>query len=155
RWAKKKGFIEELPFEFHDVKVSKASKLKFLAHIDPNPNLTKANLLTVREKAQIPQALISEEIRRIHRHSGTRDRLIIQFALTTGMRRKEVLGLICSQIPETDHFNTSLIPIKIVITKGNKPRTIYAPLHLLDRVNNYINEERTSIIKRCRKQYSA
>lgn len=153
RWALKKGFISELPFEFEDIRVTKLSNRKFLAHTDTTPGVVKANLLTIREKTRIPHALSPDEIRRIQRHLGSRDRLIVQCALTTGMRRKEVLALICSQIPETSQLNNcNLIPIKIVITKGDKPRTTYFPLHLLDRINDYINEERTSVIKKCKKQ---
>jgi integrase len=82
-------------------------------------------------------------------------RLIAEWALTTGMRRKELCGLHVSQVPETAHIDAEdhpLMGVALKITKGDSPRTTYPPIQLLDRTHRYINEEREPLVRRLRKK---
>jgi len=152
RWALRQKFISELPCEYEDVRVSGRSQRDRLAHVEVNPGVAKANVLTVREQVRFPHALTPDELHRIQRHLCRRDRLIVQWAVTTGVRRKEVLGLTHHLIPATQHLSDGrgLIPIQITVTKGDQPRYIHPPVRLLDRTNDYLSEERAALIKRHR-----
>ncbi len=73
-------------------------------------------------------------------------RLMAEWALATGLRRKELCGLAVFQVPETAHLDDEvhpLIGVSLAITKGDKPRTIYPPIRLVDRTQRYIDEVRT------------
>jgi integrase len=71
-------------------------------------------------------------------------RLIAEWALTTGMRRKELCGMTVNQVLATAHLNADehpLMGVALTITKGDHPRTVYPPIGLIDRTHRYINEE--------------
>lgn len=151
RWCLRKKIISELPFDYEDVQTRRRVNRQSLSHIDPNPRITKANALTVPEQERLPRALTPDELREIYHYLCLRDKLIVQWAVTTGLRQKEVLELTHHQIPESKSLSSvKLIAINITLTKGNRPRNIYPSLRLLDRTNDYIYEERSAIIKRQR-----
>ncbi|WP_245277892.1 site-specific integrase [Mesorhizobium sp. L48C026A00] len=70
-------------------------------------------------------------------------------------RRKELCGLAVFQVPETAHLDDEdhpLIGVPLTITKGDKPRTIYPPIRLVDRTQRYIDEVRTPQVRALRRQ---
>ena len=151
-WAHQRGWIDVLPFHFVDVRVKKRRQ-SFLAHVDPSPGVVAANVLTVAENERLPRALRVDQLRRFSRHLKMPYRLIAEWALTTGMRRKELCGLSVAQVPETAHLNADeqpLMGVALTITKGDCPRTAYPPIQLLDRTHRYINEEREPLVRRLR-----
>jgi site-specific recombinase XerD len=152
RWCLRKGIISKLPFDYEEVQTRRRVSRNILSHTDAHPGMTTANVLTVPEHELLPHALTADELREIYRYLCLRDKLIVQWSVTTGLRQKEVLGLTHHQIPLSKRLinNGKLIAINITLTKGNKPRNIYPSLRLLDRTNDYICEERSAIIRRQR-----
>ncbi len=151
-WAHQHGLIDVLPFHFVDVRVKRGRK-SFLAHVEPRPGVIAANVLTVAESERLPRALRVDQLRRFSSHLQMPYRLIAEWALTTGMRRKELCGLHVSQVPETAHIDAEdhpLMGVALKITKGDSPRTTYPPIQLLDRTHRYINEEREPLVRRLR-----
>jgi site-specific recombinase XerD len=70
------------------------------------------------------------------------------------MRRKELCALELFQVPETAHLDIDdhpLIGVGLTITKGDKARTVYPPIRLLDATHCYIDEVRTPLIRRLRR----
>src|SRR5260370_40360031 len=61
-WAQSSGWIEALPFDFVDVRVGMGRRQTFLAHVDPHPGLTAANVLTVAEHARLPRPLRVDDL---------------------------------------------------------------------------------------------
>jgi len=70
------------------------------------------------------------------------------------MRRKELCGLQLAQVPIVAHLDLErypLVGLPLTITKGDRPRTVYPPLRLIDRTHWYIGEERAALVKRVRR----
>lgn len=151
-WAHQHGWIDLLPFHFVDVRVRRRRK-SFLAHVDVRPGVVATNVLTVAESERLPRALRVDQLRRFSDRLRKPYRLIAEWALTTGMRRKELCGLTVAQVPQTEHLNADenpLMGVALSITKGDLPRTSYPPIQLLDRTHRYIHEEREPLVRRLR-----
>lgn len=152
-WAQGRGWIESQPFHFVDVRVGSGRRQSFLAHVDGRPGIMAANILTVAEHERLPRPLRVDQLRRVFAHLDMPYRLMAEWALATGLRRKELCGLAVFQVPETAHLDDEdhpLIGVPLAITKGDKPRTIYPPIRLVDRTQRYIDEVRTPQIRRVR-----
>ena len=152
-WAHQRGWIEELPFHFIDVRVQQRRQ-SMLAHLDVRPGIVSANVLTVPEHEQLPRALRADQLRHLFGSLSSPYDLMASWSLVTGMRRKELCGLEVFQVPETAHLDIDdrpLIGIGLTITKGDKPRTVYPPIRLLDSTHRYIDEVRTPLIRRLRR----
>jgi integrase/recombinase XerD len=149
-WAHDRGWIEALPFHFVDVRAAPGRRQSFLAHIDPNPGVAIANILTISEHERLPRALTVDQLRRLFAHLDMPYRLMAEWALATGMRRKELCGLAIFQVPESAHLEASehpLMGVALTITKGDRPRTVYPPIRLVDRSHHYIHEVRGPLIR--------
>jgi integrase len=79
-----------------------------------------------------------------------RDRLIVEWAVTTGVRRLEIAGLRVSMLP--DKAALPMVPIRLDVTKGGKARQVYPPLPLIDRTRAYAREERAVAVRRARQR---
>jgi integrase/recombinase XerD len=104
--------------------------------------------MTVRHKPLLPRPLSPTTLRRVMAGMGTWDRLIVEWAVTTGIRRMEAAGLRRSALPRS--AADALIPIRIDATKGGNARLIYPPLPLIDRTRACIREERAVTARRAR-----
>lgn len=154
-WAQDRGWIDSLPFHFVDVRVSSSRRQAFLAHVDGRAGVVAANILTVAEYERLPRPLRPDQLRRVFAHLEMPYRLMAEWALATGLRRKELCGLALFQVPETAHLHDEdhpLIGVPLTITKGDKPRTIYPPIRLVDRTQHYIDEVRTPQVRALRRQ---
>lgn len=102
-WAHHRGWIGALPFHFTDVRVG-LGRQSFLGHLNPRPGIMSANVLMVAQYERLPHALRVDQLRRLFVYLDTPYRLMGEWALATGMRRKELCGLEGYQIPETAHL---------------------------------------------------
>ena len=130
-WAHDRGWIEELPFHFVDVRTATGRRQAFLAHLDTRPGMTMANILTVAEHERLPRPLRVDQLRQLFVRLDMPYRLMAEWALATGLRRKELCGLAVFQVPETAHLNDEEYPVvgvPLTITKGDRPRTVYPPI---------------------------
>jgi site-specific recombinase XerD len=153
-WAHQRGWVEAAPFHFVDVRVSQA-RPTFLAHIKGPRGVTAANVLTVAQHERLPRSLRVAELKRFFDELRMPHHLIAQWALTSGMRRKELCGLEVRQVPNVLHLaaeENPLIGVPLTITKGDEPRTVYLPIGLIDRTQRYLAEERESLVRRMKRQ---
>ena len=114
-----------------------------------------ANELTVRHTRSLPEPLEPDAIRRVMTGMGARDRLIVEWAVTTGMRRMEIAGLRTQLLPDAASATFATLPvapIRLDFTKGAKVRQVYPPLPLIDRTRAYIREERAVAIRHARRR---
>lgn len=147
-WAFRHGHIAYLPFEYESVRTSRDPNANALAHLGYGEE-GAALKLTVRERRALPRALSVAAVRRIRTHLTIRDGLIADWAVATGARRKEVLGLTVAQIPSSQTIgDSSFVAIPITVTKGGRPRDLHVPIPLIDRTNRYIAEERGPLLRR-------
>jgi len=157
-WARDRGWIEELPFHFVDVRVFAKRRQSFLGHLHTGPSIVPANALTVSEHERLPRPLRVDQLRLLFAQLEMPYRLIAEWALVTGMRRKELCGLSVFQIPETAHLDADhspLIGVALTITKGDRPRTAYPPIRLIDCTHRYIDEIRTPQIRALRRRHAS
>jgi site-specific recombinase XerD len=110
------------------------------------------NAFAIRELQQVLNALgamppVGEEARQDPR--PVRDRLVAVLQLATGMRIDEVLSLTKYQIldlrPRSDDPYAS-VKLKIVKTKGLRPRNVLLPHLVLDALHWYIDHERAEAV---------
>lgn len=154
-WACAKGWIERLPFRFVDVRVSVERRQSFLGHLHSGASVMPANVLTLPVHERLPRPLRVDQLRLVFAQLGEPYCLMAQWALATGMRRKELCGLCVFQVPETAHLQTGdhpLVGVDLSVTKGDRPRTAYPPIRLVDATLRYIDEVRTPLVRARRRQ---
>ena len=151
-WAHRRGLIDTLPFDYVDVSL-RSSRQGMMAHLDHRRPIIAANVLTISEAERLPRPLRVDQLQALFHHLDPPYGLIAEWALATGMRRKELCGLKLQQVPEVAHLDIEedpLVGIPLTITKGDRPRTVYPPLRLIDRTHWYAGEERAALVKRLR-----
>jgi site-specific recombinase XerD len=156
-WAHQRGWIAERPFHFTDVRVGQRRQ-SMLGHLELRPGVMAANALTVSEHERLPRALRVDQLRQLFARLASPYDLMASWALVTGMRRKELCALAVQQIPETAHLDADahpLIGVGLTITKGDKARTVYPPIRLLDATHRYIGEVRGPLIRKLRRNHAS
>jgi site-specific recombinase XerD len=152
RWCAASGLIGEVPFSINDLSLRRSRPAIFLIHVDAKGGRQAANELTLRQTRSLPQPLEPATIRRTMANMDARDRLIVEWAVTTGVRRLEIAGLRVTTLLETASAELPVVPIRLNVTKGSKVRQIYPPLPLIDRTRAYIREERAVVIRGARQR---
>lgn len=151
-WAQRRGLVEELPFRMSDVRVfHRRSEGGMLGHLRPRASIMRANILTVAEHERLPRPLRADELHRLFAALASPYQLMAEWSLGTGLRRKELCALEATQIPETRHLDLDgepLVGVPLSVTKGDRPRTVYPPLRLVDRTHWYIGEDRAALVRR-------
>jgi len=144
RWHAGMGFVDQVPFSSQEIALSRSRPQGFLAHVDASGGRTRANELTVRHVPMLPRPLPPEAIRRVMAGMAVRDRLIVEWAVTTGIRRMEVSGLRLNHLRGSS--DGAMTPVRIDETKGGRSRVIYPPTSLVDRTKAYVREERAVLL---------
>jgi site-specific recombinase XerD len=152
RWCAASGLIGEVPFSISDLSLRRSRPASFLVHVEAKGGRQTVNELTLRQTRALPRPLDPEIIRRAMDNMDARDRLIVEWAVTTGVRRLEIAGLCVTMLPNMAPAEQPVIPIRLEVTKGGKVRQIYPPLSLIDRTRAYIREERAVVIRRARQR---
>ncbi|BCH14968.1 tyrosine-type recombinase/integrase [Mesorhizobium sp. L-2-11] len=152
RWCVAAGLTDTAPFNTSELALSRRQPQGFLTHVDATGGRQLANELTIRQTSALPKPLSPVALRRVMAGLGSRDRLIIEWAVTTGMRRMEVAGLRLRSLPRSSL--DALVVVRIEATKGGKTRTVYPPLSLIDRTLAYAREERAVIVRRAKLRHA-
>lgn len=150
RWCAASELVGEVPFSVSDLSLSGSRPAPFLTHVDAKGGRQIVNELTVRHTRSLPRPLEPTTIRQAMASMDTRDRLIVEWAVTTGMRRMEIAGLRVTMMPDAASAELAVVPIRLDVTKGGKVRQIYSPLPLIDRTRAYVREERAVAVRRAR-----
>jgi site-specific recombinase XerD len=154
-WADRRGLVEELPFRLSDARVFHGgAEGGLLGHLRRGASVVRANVFTVAEQERLPRPLRADELHQLFAALASPYRLIAEWSLGTGLRRKELCGLEAKQIPETRHFDLDgdpLVGVPLTVTKGDRPPTVYPPLRLVDRTHWYLGEDRAALMRRTRR----
>jgi integrase len=121
------------------------------AHFNRPYGIRSVNELTVRHMPRLPQWIGRTTLRRLLHGLSSRDRLIIEWALLTGMRRMEVAALTLGAV-QARSSGEALPKVRLEITKGGKQRVVYPPEPLVDRTRAYVREERAVCVARARRR---
>ena len=152
-WAHQHGHIKKKPFCLVKVRVA-AARQPLLAHTQADPRTVLANELTLPQNERLPHALSQSEQRLLLSNLKEPYHLMALWAIATGLRRKELCGLVVHQIPESFNLSQrdrSTVPVRISTTKGNTPRTIKVPILVLDGTHRFMTEERQQLIRACQR----
>jgi site-specific recombinase XerD len=152
RWCVASGLASEVPFSISDLNLGRSRPASFLVHVDAKGGLQPTNELTVRHGPSLPRPLQPTTIRRVMNNMDARDRLIVEWAVTTGVRRLEIAGLGVTILSDTASTAMPVMPIRLDVTKGGKVRQVYPPLPLIDRTRAYVREERAVAVRRARER---
>jgi site-specific recombinase XerD len=147
RWAFRCGLIAQLPFEYETVRAAISPDADLLAHLGTREEPLALDL-TIREYRMIPTALSADELRRVRTHLSARDALIADWAVSTGARRMEVLGLAVTDIPDSHALGSAPFVAVPIVGKGGRRRSLQVPLAIIDSTNRYINEWRSPMLRR-------
>ena len=152
RWCAASGLISKVPFSINELSLSRARPASFLAHVDAKGCRQTSDELTLRQTRSLPRPLEPKTIRRAMDNMDARDRLIVEWAVTTGVRRLEIAGLRLATLPDGASTALPVVPIRLDVTKGGKVRQVYPPLPLLDRTRAYVREERAVAVRKARER---
>lgn len=100
---------------------------------------------------------VREWLEAVARQRGRAKRLACKFIMETGARRMEVEGLTIEQWPTSEAINEAssrglvYVPLRLVMTKGGRPRTIKVPLQFAQEVRCWIDDKRPTHAYRYRK----
>jgi len=144
--------IREVPLSISDLSLSRSRPASFLAHVDAKGGRQAVNELTVRHPRSLPRPLEPATIRQVMANMDARGRLIVEWAVATGVRRLEIAGLRVVMLPDAASAALPVVPIRLDVTKGGKVRQVYPPLPLIDRTRAYVREERAVTVRRARER---
>lgn len=148
-WAHGRGLVDAVPYRISERMVLSLEE----GRRGLRPLLV--NTLSVSTPEKLPRPLRADELDKLFEVLTPTARLAAEWALTTGLRRKELCGLTLHLIPDGRTLSLDeepLVGVPLTITKGDRPRTVYPPLRLIDRTNWFVGEERARIVKRARRR---
>ena len=149
KWAAQTGWIERTPFPTEAYRNPHALR-GFLAHTTKRGKTSERNAMTISAPATRRRGLSGREIRRLMEKLTEPYRTMARWAVATGIRRMEVCGLSIRQIPNAMLLREregGLVEIRLTVTKGGRPRSIHAPLGLIDKTQRYIEGPRAEAVK--------
>lgn len=143
RFAQRRGWIENLPFDLEAAQVPYGLHAGFNSHVLVNSRSSGGITLRWAEPKEELEIPPRQEVRRFVRSfRAWRDQLMAEMMWLTGMRCAEACSLPLDALPE----NPGSIPKETVgmkITgKGQKRRTVLFPVRLLRSIDRYIHMER-------------
>lgn len=141
QWAQDEDLIERLPYR---VKSSKNLFGRVVETTNFTERATKKDikyLSPVDFKNKVAPSLLTSR-------NGLRDESLALFMIATGVRVSEAINLKLKQLPNPNdcRFSGQKTCTTRIIGKGQKPRYIRIPKHVLRTVWHYINEDREDII---------
>jgi integrase/recombinase XerD len=155
-YAQRQGWVSSLPFSYEERFVKRGPG--FLAHIDASGGKYMANDVLPRNHPLLPKFLTSRQISALLAAADNQHhRIIIQFALQTGLRREEIATFPLAYVVDPDMIDSGARNIRIhldpqdghrMLTKGSKPRDITVSRSLLAQLHRYavqIRGERASL----------
>lgn len=116
--------------------------------IDSDPS---EDIQTPRKWERLPKALSISEVRelfetRLSGRTALRDSAMIELLYSSGLRVSELIAIKLGDI----HFEAGFIK---VLGKGSKERVIPVNLRAIERIKQYMDQERPEILKKKQSQY--
>ena len=156
-FAQRKGWINEVPFDIETIIISKSKG--FLAHTDTSGNLKRTPNVMLKEQSPQLTILSKQEINTLLSHkSFISQHLIFRMALQTGLRKVELFSFPSKYIEDPINKRGRSI-VSVVLdsrdmtvvdgggTKGKRERTIHIPIGLYERLWQYMNHDRSELLK--------
>lgn len=145
QYALKQSWIDTLPFEHEERSFHRGG---FLAHIDASGGRTLARSVSPKTHKSLPKFLSKDQFRRLITAAvNPHHKLLIRFALQTGLRREEIATFPLAYLTEMSSVGANEKNIRIFLdpydgngirTKGSKARDIYVSRRLVNDLRHYI-----------------
>ena len=111
-WAQRRGLIAGLPFSLVEVRSRAPREQHMPVYLGLRGDTQLwANILTVPQQGFIPRPLHPPELARLLAVLEQPYRLMAEWAVTTGLRRKELCALTVRQVPSAFDLDPSAIPL--------------------------------------------
>ncbi len=138
-WARTKGHLRDLPIDFEPGTTRSVSR-RLLAHLNSGSASARRVLVPHRStRERLPRFFTKAEQTKILDQLSMRDRLMVLWALQTGIREAELCALTCDQIPDQDSYRSvRLYRLQLRVTKGSVGGDLFVPTWLLDETYRYI-----------------
>jgi len=154
----KQGWIKRLPFAFEERTVKREPG--FLAHVNACGGKTMANDVMPRRPKTLPKFLSKAGVKALMAQvDNTHHRMMIRFALHTGLRREEIAAFPVNYVFDPAKAGQPERNIRIrldpfdgsgMVTKGSKARDIWVSRRLMAEIYRYMTKlrgERASLSK--------
>ncbi len=149
-FAQQRGWVKQLPFGYETRRTMRANG--FLAHVDGG-GATKSVLdVMPRAHKDLPEYLSLTQIHALlAAATNPHHRMMIRLALGSGLRREELATFPRAYVFDPDLAGRTERNIRVhldpedgsgMLTKGNKPRSIYISRRLMKDLNHYAIHER-------------
>jgi integrase/recombinase XerD len=150
-WMAATGLIATYPFGLEDAHSS--TRDTGLLGFARGAQRQERRSNNIRQGRSVPSAISIEALRTIVHGLRERDALAVKWALAAGPREDEILALNLSQIPNVSALRgISHVRVRIVKTKGLKPRDLRVPVRLIDDTWRYINGDRAAVQRRLKQK---
>jgi integrase len=145
QYAAGRGWIGTLPYTLESVRVA-SNQQSFLAHTHRNAGVkTSADVMLRTQRSTIKFLSIEEVQTLLKAIKNPILKLMVRFALQTGVRLKELLTMPAYKFHKPDGRET-YYRVEITKTKGEQPRTIHIPKRLYEDVWKYKNNKRHELL---------
>lgn len=144
-FAKRKGWIRSLPYEYEDRRVIHTGAL--LAHTDASGGKVSVRSVMPRTKEDLPKFLSKEQVKNLLGVAeNTHHKMIIRMALQTGLRREELASFPVAYVFDPDAAGIKERNVRVTLdpqdgtgmkTKGSRSRVIYISRRLMRDLHHY------------------
>jgi site-specific recombinase XerD len=148
RWAARNDLLPDRDLGYESVLASRDPQWELLGHLGVRHRRDVPRIL-LREYRRQPRGFSRGEILAVRSQlTNERDRLIVDWGLSTGARLAEIHGLTVDRIPRRrPGFASPFIQIDLHVTKGRRRRWLWVPLELVDRTWRYIERDRRRLLR--------
>lgn len=158
-FAYNNGWIKHLPFDMEEIRVR--PKKTFLIHTQKNPQQKQSPDIYLKNKPTAIKILSKSQVKTLLEAIGNpTHKLITKLALSTGLRREELVTFPVSYIVNTSQHKIYQEFIRVTLnpndmeTKGSKSRQIDISMKLLSDLQHYVIHERSKLEAICGTQQS-
>lgn len=136
KWANDRKYIDHLPFTYDHVITLRTTTRRRYGFPRPRPSVVPRS----RSAQKRPPFFTRDDREVLYRSLSDRDRLIMEWALYTGIREFELCALTVGQVPAQDAYRRhNFFVIELRVTKGDGLKELYVPTWLIKKTNQYIN----------------
>jgi len=145
-YARSKMWIDSLPFGYEERMVKRDGD--FLTHVDASGGRASVRDVSPKKHRDLPKFLSKDQVKTLlDAAANPHHKMMIRFALQTGLRREEIATFPVAYISDPDRAGSGGRNIRIrldpqdgtgMCTKGSKPRDIYVSRGLLRDLYYYV-----------------
>jgi integrase len=149
-YARKQGWIDRLPYGYETRHVRRSTG--FLGHVNSSGGDVEVRDVMPRQQRDLPKFLSQSQIvTLLESIKNPHHKMMIRFALQTGLRREEIATFPKTYVLDPDQAGRTERNLRVKLdprdgngikTKGSKPRDIYVSRRLMKDLHYYVKHLR-------------